>query len=58
MDERKHAERRRFVNATYSMSTILEGEKYIDDCGDVFMEKMARLAGTGEVVDFGEWIQW
>ena len=57
-DERKHAERRRFVNATYSMSTILEGERYIDDCGDVFLEKMARLAKTGEVVDFGEWIQW
>lgn len=58
MDERKHAERRRFVNSTYSMSTILEGERYIDACSEVFMEKMARFAETGREVDFGEWIQW
>ena len=58
LDEKKHAERRRYVNATYSMSTILESEQYIDACSDVFMEKMARFAESGQAVDFGEWIQW
>ena len=58
LDERKHAERRRYTNNIYSMSTILEGEKYIDGCADVFLEKMAKFAAAGKTVDLGEWLQW
>lgn len=58
LDEKKHAERRRYVNNIYSMSTILEGEKYIDGCTDVFLNKMAKFAEEGKSVDFGEWLQW
>jgi hypothetical protein len=58
LDERKHAERRKFVNHIYSMSTILESEAYINACGDVFLEKMDVIAKQGKIVDFGEWIQW
>jgi hypothetical protein len=58
IDEAKHAERRKYVNAVYSMSTILESETYIDACTDVFLESMGRFAETGSKIDFGEWIQW
>jgi hypothetical protein len=33
LDERKHSERRKFVNHIYSRSTILESEAYINACG-------------------------
>jgi len=58
LDEGKHAERWRFVNSVYTMSTILESEQYMDACSDVFLEKMSRFAKKGEEVDMGEWIQW
>lgn len=57
-DESKHAQRRKYVNSVYSMSTILESEAYIDACSDVFLEKMARFARETREIDFGEWIQW
>ncbi|KAJ9498529.1 hypothetical protein H2202_005714 [Exophiala xenobiotica] len=58
LDEVKHAERRKYVNSVYSMSTILESEQYIDACSDVFVEKMGKFAETGVNIDLGEWIQW
>lgn len=58
LNEAKHAERRKYVNAVYSMSTILESETYINVCMDVFLEKMERFAATGSKIDVGEWIQW
>ena len=58
LDEVRHAQRRKYVNSIYSMSTILESEKYIDACSDVFMEKMKGFAKKGEIIDFGEWTQW
>lgn len=58
LDEAKHAERRRFVNSVYSMSTILESEQYIDACSDVFLEKMSHFAKKGVHIDMGEWVQW
>jgi cytochrome P450 len=58
MNEAKHAERRKFVNSVYSMSTILESEKYIDACSDVFLQKMGKFAKQGGSIDLGEWIQW
>ncbi|KAJ9646253.1 hypothetical protein H2204_000916 [Knufia peltigerae] len=58
LDEVKHADRRKYVNAVYSMSTILESETYINACTDVFLEKMERFAAESKEIDFGEWIQW
>jgi hypothetical protein len=57
-DAIKHAQRRKYVNSIYSMSTILESEAYIDACSDVFLEKMATFARENKEIDFGEWIQW
>jgi hypothetical protein len=58
LDEKIHAEHRRFVNSAYSMSSILESEMYINACTDIFVEKMTRIAKMDQQIDFGEWIQW
>lgn len=57
MDDQFHDERRRIVTSLYSMSSILEQEKYIDSCSNLFDQKMGEFAKTGEIVDLGEWIQ-
>src|SRR6202012_3849019 len=54
--EQKHAERRKYVNGIYSMSTILESEQYIDACSDIFLQKMKEHAEHRRTIDFGEWI--
>ena len=58
LDEAKHADRRRYVISVYSMSTILESERYIDDCCDTFVRKMSKFAEQRATIDLGEWIQW
>ena len=40
------------------MSSVLECEEYIDDCIDLFMEKMERFSEREENIDLGEWVQW
>lgn len=57
MDDKFHDERRRIVSSLYSMSSILEQEKYIDSCSNLFSQKMGEFAERGEIVDLGEWIQ-
>ena len=57
MDDKFHDERRKIVNSLYSMSSILEQEKYIDSCSNLFHQRMGEFAATGEVVDLGEWLQ-
>ncbi|KAL9640463.1 MAG: hypothetical protein Q9164_000282 [Protoblastenia rupestris] len=55
-DEKEHSERRRIVNNTYSMSSVLESEKAIDSCTQLFCETMRDFAEQKSVVDLGLWI--
>ncbi|PYI19102.1 cytochrome P450 [Aspergillus violaceofuscus CBS 115571] len=54
-DEQLHARRRRIVNHAYSMSNVLQAEKYVDKCTDVLLERFAELAQQGATVDFFRW---
>ncbi|KAI1630389.1 cytochrome P450 [Exophiala viscosa] len=56
-DEKEHAERRRLVNNAYSMSSILESETYIDECSQLFIQRMGEYADSGQNFDFGMWLQ-
>ncbi|KAL4925300.1 cytochrome P450 [Aspergillus undulatus] len=58
LDEAKHTARRKLVNNVYSMSSVLESEEYIDECMDMFMQKMAKFAQRKEIIDLGVWTQW
>lgn len=55
-DEKKHAERRRIVNSVYSMSSVLESEKFIDSCTQLFCESMEGFAKEESVIDLSLWI--
>lgn len=57
MDDQFHDERRRIISGLYSMSSILEQEKYIDSCSNLFSQRIGEFAEREEIVDLGEWIQ-
>ncbi|KAH8887892.1 cytochrome P450 [Thozetella sp. PMI_491] len=57
-DIRRHAEARRRFQALYSMSSIVTYEKFVDECGDLFLEKLRGLATEGpRYIDLGHWFQ-
>ena len=56
-DVRSHAKRRRTVNNVYSLSNILQSERYIDTCSELFVQRMGEYADAGEIVDLGGWLQ-
>ncbi|KIW89554.1 uncharacterized protein Z519_09710 [Cladophialophora bantiana CBS 173.52] len=55
-DEKVHAERRRIISHVYSLSNILHSEPYIDNCSNLFMQRMGAYADAEETVDLGEWL--
>lgn len=58
LDERYHTERRRIVNAVYSMSNIVQLEESIDKCTVMLMEKLTGYATAGRSIDIAVWTQW
>lgn len=56
-DEKMHAYRRRFVNHLYSLTSILESEKYIDSCTKTFMARLDEFVVSGATMDLGMWLQ-
>ncbi|KAK7962051.1 uncharacterized protein PG986_002876 [Apiospora aurea] len=56
-DIRRHAETRRRFQSLYSMSALLSYEPYVDNCIDIFLERMAEFARSGETVDMVHWFQ-
>ena len=55
-NEKRHAIRRRHVATAYSMTTIIQLEKYVDSCSNQLIRQFERLAGKGRI-DLGEWFQ-
>lgn len=54
-DERIHGTQRRLVSRIYSMDSLKDLEKYVDDAVDVFMTKMQEM--QGQSVNMGLWVQ-
>ncbi len=55
-NEKEHSERRRIVNDVYSMSSVLESEKAIDSCTQLFCATMRGFARQKSTVDLSLWI--
>jgi hypothetical protein len=57
----RHAETRRKYQALYSLSSLLTYEKYVDQCGQLFIEKLTELSnGTGgenHPINLAHWLQ-
>ncbi|KAG4288531.1 hypothetical protein FPRO06_06183 [Fusarium proliferatum] len=56
-DEKIHAQRRRFVNNLYSLSSILESEAYVDACILTFKDRLGEFAAQSDAFDLGLWLQ-
>ncbi|KAL2822160.1 cytochrome P450 [Aspergillus cavernicola] len=54
-DEKQHAERRRIVSSVYTMTSILQSEKYMEKCIDVWIEKLGEMADRKESFELWEW---
>lgn len=56
-DEKLHAERRRIVNSVYTLSNVLQSERYIDRCSELFIQRLGEFEAAGQTFDLGEWLQ-
>ncbi|KAI9039408.1 cytochrome P450 [Aspergillus affinis] len=54
-DEEMHARRRRIVNHVYSMSSVIQAEKYMNACTDLLVERFSEVADQDSTVDLHKW---
>ncbi|TVY21774.1 Cytochrome P450 monooxygenase gsfF [Lachnellula arida] len=50
-----HSQRKRIHGNIWSMTSVLEMEKYIDELIELFLQRMGRLADEKELMDVGLW---
>lgn len=55
-DEKLHTECWKIVSNMYSMTSVLELEKYVDVCTRIFTQKLTQIADSGEAIDLGKWL--
>ncbi|KAF2229156.1 cytochrome P450 [Viridothelium virens] len=51
-----HSQRKRIHANAWSMTSVLEMEKYLDELIGLFMHKMGKLADQNELMDLGVWM--
>lgn len=56
-DIKRHAANRRLFQNTYSMSSLVSYEPYVDECADLFSQRLTEMAQGGVEVDMGHWLQ-
>ncbi|OTB02816.1 hypothetical protein M426DRAFT_322406 [Hypoxylon sp. CI-4A] len=52
-----HAQYRRQYQNAYSMSSLVEYEPYVDECAELFGQRLSELAQGGVPVNMGHWMQ-
>ncbi|TKA24724.1 hypothetical protein B0A50_05712 [Salinomyces thailandicus] len=58
-DEAQHAQMKRPVAQSFSLSTLVEFEPLIDSTTAVFLSRLDEMfANTSKVCDLGQWLQW
>jgi cytochrome P450 len=56
-DVRKHAETRKLFQGLYTLSNIIAYESFVDECTDIFTQRLQELARDKEPVNIGHWFQ-
>ncbi|KAI1505313.1 cytochrome P450 [Biscogniauxia marginata] len=56
-DIQKHAQARRYYQNTYSMSSLVEYEPYVDECADLYTQRLHELSNSGILANMGHWMQ-
>ena len=56
-DSKTHADSRKRFQSLYSMSALINYEGYVDKCSEIFSERLAEFAKSGETIDMARWFQ-
>ncbi|KAI1299421.1 cytochrome P450, partial [Xylaria venustula] len=56
-DIKLHAKQRRHYTNMYSMSSLMSYEPYVDECADLFTQRLSEFAHSGMTIDMGHWLQ-
>ncbi|KAL4908288.1 hypothetical protein BDW74DRAFT_99249 [Aspergillus multicolor] len=54
---KRHAESRKKVASMYAMSSLVAYEPFVDNCINVFKQRLDEFAVQGKVIDFAHWLQ-
>ncbi|KAF2791289.1 pisatin demethylase [Melanomma pulvis-pyrius CBS 109.77] len=54
---KRHSENRRQYQGAYSMSALVTYESYVDQCADLFSQRLQEIAAAGSYTDMGHWFQ-
>ncbi|KAI5459347.1 cytochrome P450 [Mariannaea sp. PMI_226] len=52
-----HAQTRRLYQAMYSMTSLVNYEPFVDECNDLFTQRLSEMAHAGIPFDMGHWFQ-
>jgi len=53
-----HTAQRRKYAASYSVSTLIGYEGFVDECGRILSQRFEELSGSNLVINLGEWMQY
>ncbi|KAI1736391.1 cytochrome P450 [Xylaria scruposa] len=53
----RHANTRRQLQNTYSMTSLVSYEPYVDQCADIFSQRLSEISEAGIPIDMGHWLQ-
>ncbi|KAI4957492.1 hypothetical protein J4E86_004630 [Alternaria arbusti] len=53
----RHSENRRQYQSAYTMSSLVSYEPYVDECTDLFSQRLQEVASAGAYADMGHWLQ-
>lgn len=56
-DIRRHADTRKRFQNVYSMSSLVSYEGYVDECADLFAERLTEIAASHRAVNMAHWFQ-
>ncbi|KAL4933173.1 cytochrome P450 [Aspergillus undulatus] len=57
-DIKRHGETRKKFSSLYSMSSLVHYEEFVDQCADVFFQRLHEFAERGIKFNLGEWFQF
>ncbi|KAL4981195.1 cytochrome P450 [Aspergillus desertorum] len=57
-DIKRHGETRKRFSSLYSMSSLLNYEEFVDQCADVFFDRLGEFAERDVKFNLGEWFQF
>ncbi|OQD65146.1 hypothetical protein PENPOL_c006G04265 [Penicillium polonicum] len=53
----KHAADRKKVASLYSMTSLVAYEPFVDNCIEIFKQRLDEFATKGQLIDMGHWLQ-